>query len=122
MPRSEETKSKISETLKGKYTKEKSYWYGKSLPREVVEKQIATKLKNQYHHTDKWRKNHSKQVSGSNNVCSKPVRCINTNEVFCNSREAVEHYNTADMSRIHKCCKGIEKSSGKHPITGERLH
>lgn len=58
---------------------------------------------------------------GENNVSSKPVRCINTNMIFSNAREAAEFYK-ADTSRIHKCCKGVEKSSGKHPLTGEKLY
>lgn len=121
MERSEETKRKISESLKGKYTKEKSYWYGKSIPAKAVEKQKRTKRNNPYHHTEAWKIKHSEQLMGKNNVCSKPVRCVNTGEVFCNSRAAADQYTSADKSRIHKCCKGIEKSSGKHPITGERL-
>lgn len=120
MPRSEETKKKISESLKGKYTKEKSYWYGKHIPKEAVEKQIKTKKEKQYHHTEEWKRNHSQKVKGKNNVKSKPVRCINTGKEFVNAREAGEYYHT-DNSRIHKCCKGIEKSSGKHPVTGEYL-
>lgn len=45
MKRSEETKEKISNSLIGKYTKEKSYWYGKKLPPEAVAKQKETKRK-----------------------------------------------------------------------------
>lgn len=120
MHRSEETKKKLSESLKGKCTKEKSYWYGKHIPKEVIEKQIRTKKENPYHHTEEWKRNHSLKTKGKNNVKSKPVRCINSGEEFANAREAGEYYHT-DNSRIHKCCKGIEKSSGKHPVTGECL-
>lgn len=120
MNRCEETKKKISQSLKGKYTKEKSYWYGKHISRDIIEKQKETKKNNPYHHTDEWKKKHSEQLKGKNHIASKPVRCKNTGELFVNSREAAEFYHT-DNSRIHKCCKGIEKSSGKHPITGEKL-
>ena len=72
------------------------------------------------HHTEEWKINHSKQLKGANNKHSKPVRCITTGEIFANAREGAEYYN-ADTSRIHKCCKGKEKSSGKHPVTGEKL-
>ena len=120
LPRSEETKQKLSNSLKGKYTKEKSYWYGKHIPKEAIEKQKETKRNNPYHHTEEWKINHSKQLKGANNKHSKPVRCINTGEIFANAREGAEYYNT-DASRIHKCCKGKEKSSGKHTVTGEKL-
>lgn len=120
MERSEKTKEKISNSLKGKYTKEKSYWYGKHLSPETIEKQKETKRLHPYHHTEEWKKKHGEQTKGANNVKSRPVRCINTGEVFVNAREACEYYNS-DCSRIHKCCKGIYKSSGKHPETGESL-
>ena len=120
MSRREETKKKISKSLKGKYTKENSYWYGKHLSEDTIKKQKETKRNNPYHHTDEWKNRHSEQLKGENNVSSRPVRCINTGEIFANAREASEFYNT-DNSRIHKCCKEIEKSSGKHPITGEKL-
>ena len=118
--RSEETKLKISNSLKEYYKDKHSYWYGKKIPPEVIEKQKRTKKLNPYRHTKEWKLQHSKQLKGANNVRSRPVRCINTGATFSNSREAAEYYNT-DSSRIHKCCKGIEKSSGKHPETGEKL-
>ena len=52
---------------------------------------------------------------------SKPVRCINTNEIFCSQGEAIRHYKINEVS-LSKCCHGIYKSAGKHPITGEKLH
>ena len=121
MERPVETKLKISASLKGKFTGKKSFNYGRTPTRETIEKQKETKRNNPYHHTVEWKKYHSEQMKGTNNVCSKPVMCLNTGEMFCNAREAVDYYSSADKSRIHKCCKGFEKSSGKHPITGEKL-
>lgn len=119
--RSEETKKKISKTVNKYFLTHQGYWKGKKLPEEAIVKQKMTKKLNPYHHTEEWRINHSKQLKGANNVCSKPVKCINTGMIFSNAREAAEYYHT-DNSRIHKCCKGIEKSSGKHPITREKLY
>lgn len=50
----------------------------------------------------------------------KKVICLNTNEEFVSIREASRAYkiHNADIS---KACRGIYKSAGKHPITGEKL-
>ena len=77
MQRPEETRKKISISLLGKYTKENSQNYGKPKSPESIAKQKETKRKNPYHHTDEWKKKHSEQIRGSNNVSSKPVRCVN---------------------------------------------
>lgn len=119
--RSQETKDKISEKVNLYFKNNHGYWYGKHIPSEAIKKQKETKRLNPYHHTEEWKKNHSQQLKGANNVKSRPVRCITTNEIFANAKEASESYKGADCSRIHKCCKGYGKSSGKHPITGEKL-
>lgn len=121
MERSNETKKKISASLKGRFAGENSPNYGRIPSQKTIEKQKETKRKNPYHHTIEWKKKHSEQLMGANNIVSKSVICLNTGEMFCNAREAADKYLSADKSRIHKCCKGIEKSSGKHPITGEKL-
>jgi len=118
--RPEKTKLKISNTIKDYFKNNHGYWYGRKIPIEAIEKQKETKKLNQYHHTEEWKINHSKKTKGANNVKSIPVKCINTNKIFANAREASEYYHT-DTSRIHKCCKGLGKSSGKHPKTGEKL-
>lgn len=118
--RSEETKKKIGKAVNEYFMTHHGYWKGKKIPKEAIEKQKMTKKSNPYHHTEEWKTNHSEQLKGKNNVLSKPVECINTGMIFSNAREAAEYYHT-DNSRIHKCCKGVEKSSGKHPKTGEKL-
>ena len=120
MHRSEETKEKIRESLKGKYTKEKSYWYGKHIPKEAIEKQKITKMEHPYHHTEEWKKNHSNQLKGANNSNAIKVQCITTGMIFNCIKDAAHYYNI-DNSRIGKCCKGVCKSAGKHPETGEKL-
>lgn len=120
LPRSEETKRKLSESLKGKYTGENSYWFGKKLPKETIEKQKETKRINKYHHTDEWKKKHSENMSGENNPNSTKVVCVNTKEVFVSAVAAAKYYKS-DNSLIGKCCKGKAKSAGKHPETGESL-
>ena len=30
--------------------------------------------------------------------------------------------NTGKTGDISKCCRGLTKSAGRHPVTGEKLH
>ena len=69
----------------------------------------------------------SKKFSGRNNPCwgvGKSVVQLNDDcmilDVFITVREA-ERQTGIDRSSIIKCCKGRQKSAGKHPITGEPL-
>lgn len=50
----------------------------------------------------------------------KSIKCITTGEIFNNMTIACKKYNL-DPSSLTKCCKGKIKSTGKHPITGEKL-
>lgn len=57
------------------------------------------------------------KLNQSNN---KSVVCINTNEIFYYISDASNKYNVNPAS-ITRCCKGIQKTSGIHPVTKERL-
>lgn len=50
----------------------------------------------------------------------KPVRCINTGEIFESQSAATKAYNLY-KSGINECCRGKILSAGKHPITKEPL-
>jgi hypothetical protein len=50
----------------------------------------------------------------------KKVICLTTAEIFDSIVKASKKYNF-DKSGISKCCRKIQKSAGKHPITGEKL-
>ena len=97
-------------------------------------------------HTEEWKEEHSKKVSGENNPMfgrqhteetkrkiseansgennhgARKVICITTNEIFPTAKEGAKKYNCC-RSGIIKCCrgKGKVKSCGKHPITKEKL-
>ena len=53
--------------------------------------------------------------------CSKKVYCLELNQIFLNASDVFNklHINRACISA---CCRGEQKSAGKHPITGEKLH
>lgn len=52
---------------------------------------------------------------------NKRVRCLETNEIFNSVAEAGKKYLVHSTS-IHRCCTGNQKSAGKCPETGEKLH
>lgn len=56
-----------------------------------------------------------------NKGASKQVMCITTGEVFESATKGAETYNV-NFRGISACCHGRQKSAGKHPITGEKLH
>ena len=51
---------------------------------------------------------------------NKKIICLTTKEIFNSMAEAEYKYNIF-TSNLVKCCKGEYKSTGKHPITGEKL-
>jgi len=50
----------------------------------------------------------------------KQIICLTTNEIFNFSKDASKKYSVSKTS-IASCCNKIYKSSGIHPITGEKL-
>lgn len=111
----EETKKKISDSRKGKTSGEKHYNYGKHLS-EDTKKKISDSLTGKM----SGEKNPMYGTKRSDISLCKSVICVNTLEIFRSITEAATYYNIM-KSDICKCCKGIIKSSGKHPVTGERL-
>ena len=49
--------------------------------------------------------------SGKNNIQSKKIMCVETNEVFFGTREAGNKIGI-DRSGIIKCCNGKQKTAG----------
>ena len=84
--------------------------------------------------TQKYNNNygtHNKKISekfkGVNNhrygtlaVNRRKVQCITTGKKFNSIKEASDYYSVNRVT-ISECCKGKRKSSGKHPVTGEKL-
>lgn len=55
------------------------------------------------------------------NAASKYVYCIELNKIFISLADAARQTN-ATHSRIGACCKDNSKSTGRDPVTNERLH
>lgn len=63
-----------------------------------------------------WARTHKK--FGENNVNSKKVKCIETQDVFGSIAEAERWSHT---NKISECCKGKREHAGTHPDTGQKL-
>lgn len=104
-PRSEETKQKLSESLKGKPSKPRS---------EETKRKISQSLKG------KTRKplseEHKQKMSESLKV---KIICLETQQVFDSIKQAQEWLGKGD---IKQHLRGRTKSAGKHPITKQPLH
>lgn len=77
----------------------------------------------------KWQETHKKEHQTQINNWRKrgveansiSIICLTTGEVFQSLSEASRQYPTAFQANITKCLKGVRKSAGKHPDTGEKL-
>ena len=72
-----------------------------------------------HHSTESIRKMKQKKIGG-NNPLAKPVKCLNTGEVFPSCKEASD-WCGASRQHINRVCRGERKHTGTHPITGEML-
>lgn len=120
---------KISNSRKGKYKGEVHHNYGKQLSEETKEK-LREKLsgENSPNYGKKYCEEHRKNISngrkgkntGGNNQNARKVILLNTNEIFDTIISASQKYN-APKTGISAVCRGVKKSAGKHPETGEKL-
>ena len=59
---------------------------------------------------------------GDESPLAKAVICLDTLQVFTTITEASKWCKLKKVHGIGSCCKGKQKSAGKHPITNEKLH
>lgn len=112
---SEESKNKMSESHKGKESPRK----GVTLSEETknkISKSRKGKCKGDEHPFYK-----TDRFSGPKNPAATPVYCYELNEYFWGAKEAQDKYGVSSKN-ISRCCRGNRKSTGVHPISGEKLH
>lgn len=109
---SDQTKNKISESLKKYYESNNAQFQGRHHSPETIAKlkqRVFTEETRQ-----KMRENHY-NVHGSNNPSAKPVRMLSLDGVVLKEYEyakaaAIEH--GVDLSALIKCCRGNRRSCG----------
>lgn len=68
-----------------------------------------------------WSKEKLDKMPMTSTAQGKLVHCITTNMYFPSVPEATKWCGLKSSSNIKDCCRGLVKSAGKHPITGEKL-
>ena len=107
---SDQTKLKISESLKGRiFSEEHRSKIGKANRERIISEKTRAKMSD--NHAD---------VSGENNPRSVAVFCPELNETFWGAKDAENKYGV-NRSHISSCINGKLKHAGKHPVTGEPL-
>ena len=118
----EETKKKISDGRKGKYIGEDSSFYGKQHSEETKRKISNKRQEKGLSRGEKnpmYGKHHTEETKCKlSEIFSVKVICLETKQIFNSLSEA----SAWAGGNVNKCCKGKQKSAGKHPETGERLH
>lgn len=126
-----ETIAKIKNTLTGKMVGDKNpnfgnhkiagvnnYFYGKHHTEET--KQLLRDLHLGKKESVETKQKLSEMRKGYKNSNIKPVYCIELDEIFWGQQCAVDKYGF-NRCCIGDCCRGKQKTAGKHPITGEPL-
>ena len=145
--RSEETKAKIGQASKERWTDEfRAYMSSINtgrIPSEETKLKMSESQKKNW--TDERRAEFSEKFSGEgnpmygvrffgednpnygnhklageNNPNCRSVYCPELDETFWGAQEASDKYHIS-RSSISQCCSGKKKHAGKHPITGEPL-
>ena len=133
---SEETRKKISESVKQSMTpdiiaKKRDYALHRPKVSEETRKKQSESHSGENHPL--WGKHHSEETkekirtaiigkcSGEKHSRARAVYCYELNETFGSLMDAENKYGF-NHSNIAACCRGKMKSAGKHPITGESLH
>ena len=118
--RSKETLKKMSEVHKKENLSEETLkkmseaHFGFHHTKETKEKlRLAFKDRE---FSEEWKR----KISESKKI---PIYCSQLNEIFASAKDAEKKYKSCGVNRtkISECIHGKRKSSGKHPITGEKL-
>jgi group I intron endonuclease len=111
---SEDTRRKIGESNKGKKLPPRSEDHKHNLGNSL-------KGKNAWNKGVVMSDDFKEKMCGDKNPNHRSIYCIELDEYFGSIREAEKKYGF-NHSGISACLNGKQESSGKHPVTGEKLH
>jgi len=132
--RSKETKQKISNSRINKYTGSSNSFYGRKHSKETIAKMKEIKMgKYSGNKNPMFGKRRSENTlkkmslakvgkyAGRNNQKANTVINLDTCKIFTTIKEASEFCGVSPAG-VSACCRGKQKSAGKHPETVEPLH
>lgn len=108
----EETRKKISNALKGR---ELSQEHKDNIRQSLTGRVFSDKS------IEKMRQAHIGIHKGEKHPRCKPIYCPELDQRFWGAKEVEDEYGI-DSTYISACLSGRQKSAGKHPVTGEKLH
>lgn len=109
---SEETRKKLSDALKGRSFSEE---HRKHIGQALTNRKFSDESR------EKMRQAKIGKYDGEKHPRCRPVYCPELNQRFWGAKE-VENLYGIDSTYIYACLSGRQKSAGKHPKTGEKLH
>lgn len=113
----EEYKEKMKQIFK---ISRKKSWSDKEFTEQRMQSLIQG-LKDSWNDPE-WRVKRIENITGDKNPNAKGVINLETGKIFTTIKEASQWAGLKSVSGIGECCKGRQKSAGKHPDTGEPLH
>lgn len=115
-----ETRKKMSEVAKARLADPNNHpWTGRHHTEEAKEKSRKAHLGKKA--SEETKRKQSEMRKGYQSARANAVYCIELDELFWGQQNAVEKYGF-NRCCIGDCCRGKQKSAGKHPITDEPLH
>ena len=114
--KSEEERRKLSDSLKGKYVKQKASWWGRKHTEEQKRKISEAQRGSRNHNfgkkaSEETRRRKSEAIKGEKHWNHKRVVNLDSGEVYISAMDASQKTGI-DNSLIGKCCKGHRKSAG----------
>ena len=109
---SEETRQKISESLKGRIQSEETK---KNISETLKGRLLTEEHKQNISESKKGKNNPNYGKTGYKNHSSKSVICITTGQCFGSSEEAARWLNIRNGTGIRQCCNGRTKTAYKLP-------